>query len=283
MKRSATRPTGHLLMMVAIAALLALGCTRTNESASDPDAPRTKRGRLEFAKGLHSLRVGDKYVFRDVSQHFFLGGKEWHPPTDPDLAERINWCDTSPDPALEMLRCFSDASESYRYTYLLRMKGDEGEVTKLDEGLGSVWIDAEGHWLLFRKYYYNVVTDEKIAIKGMPGADDPDPPAPVQYVLGVSPDKKTVIGEYDLAADSKTGLGKLRIIDTVEGKVEIRLVSVAKYPWLKDHQDPANDIQPPPAASTRFVWKKDATGRDRLVEPELLGVWVRPTPPPEKK
>ncbi len=269
-----TRFTSIVIITIVFAILG--GCTSVSTDTSDKDANKTERGRLKFATGLHSLRIGDRYVYRDVSKAFFVKGNVWEPPEDKELANRINWCDTSPNPKVEILRCFSDSSEDYRYTYILRMKGDEPEVVRIDESLGSVWIDADGRWLLFRKMYYNVETDEQIAVKGMPFSDDKNGSAPVTYVLGVSPDKKTVIGSYDLSPDnSDAKLVKIWVIDTVTGDDQIRLVSLAKYPWLKDHVDPTNDIQPPPATSTKFVWKKDASGRDVLSEPELLGAFVR--------
>lgn len=261
-----------LIILFMIGLCLVLGCSRNNISETDKDAPKTERGRLKFAKGLHSLRIGDRYVFRDVTQYFFFEGKPWEPADDKTLADRINWCDTSPNPEVEILRCFSDASENYRYTYILRVKDDKPEVVKIDESLGSVWIDADGRWLLFRKFFQNVETDEKIPVKGMPFVDDPSGSAPVTYVLGVSPDKKTVVAGTDLAAPSSDPLltVTLRVIDTETGSTEARKVSLAKYPWLKDHEDPANNMQPPPAASTKFVWKKDSRGRDRLDVPEPL-------------
>lgn len=275
-----SRIAGDLHVLLIVASVLITGCTRSKVTESDPEAVQVQRGRLKFAKGLNSLRVGDSYVFRDVKQYFLVNDRGWHPPGDDSLAERINWCDTSPDTSLEMLRCFSDSSENYRYTYLVRMKGDQPEVVRIDEALGSVWIDAEGHWLLFRKFYYNVVTDESIPVKGMPFADDPVGSAPVTYVLGISPDKRTVIGSYDLAPEQKGGdsLVKLWNIDTESGTREIRFASIKRYPWLRDHQDPAGGVQPPPAASTKFVWKRDANGHDTLVEPELLGTFVRGQP-----
>ena len=116
----------------------------------------------------------------------------------------------------------------------------------------------------------------------MPFAEDETGSVPVQYVLGVSPDKGTVIGSYDLAPEEKNGekLVKLFNIDTVSGTREIRFTSLTKYPWLKDYEQPSKDIVPPPAVSKKFVWKKDAAGRDALAVPQLGAVFVRPTPKP---
>ncbi len=282
------KPSGiHDLMIVLLIGIVGvLGCTSTNRSETDPDAPKTERGRLKFAKSLHALRIGNSYAYRDVNQALFFNGTEWKPPGDEDLANRVGGCDASPDPKLEMLRCSGGFTESYRTTYLVRIKDDRPEVKKIDEdcGAGPMWIDMEGRWMLLQKCYYNVVTDEKIPVKGMPFTDDEMGSTPIQYVLGVSPDKKTVIGSYDLSPDEVKGdsLVKLFNIDTESGKREIRFASLKKYPWLNDHQNPSNDIVPPPAPSVKFVWKKDTKGRDVLVQPELLGVFVRKQPPANK-
>ncbi|HRI04043.1 MAG TPA: hypothetical protein PLL77_09895 [Pyrinomonadaceae bacterium] len=281
MRRSLT----DIFIVMIVGLAMVTGCTRTNESPVDKDAPNVERGRLRFSKGINALRIGDQYAFRDVTHYFFFNGKEWEPPGDPKLADRINWCDLSPNPDIEMLRCTSNASENYRYTYLIKISNDQPEVVKLDEGLGSVWINDEGHWLLFRKMYYNVVTGETIPVKGMPWADDPNSSSPVTYVLAISPDKRTVIGSYDLAPDDVNGdkLVKLWNIDTVSGTREIRFASLTKYPFLTDHEDPTTNILPPPAAQKKFVWKRDTSGRDLLVEPKLLGVFVRKPPTANKK
>jgi hypothetical protein len=258
------------LISLFVVLLSTAGCERTAVADNDSNAPQTVRGRLKIAKGLHSLRVGDRYAYRDVTQTLFFNDKPWAPADDPKLADRIGWCDTSPNPDLELLRCFGDATEDYATTYLIRVRNDQPEVKKIDEN-GSLWIDADGRWLLFGKSFYNVDTDETIPVKGMPFVDDPMGSRPIQYVLGVSPDKRTVIGAYDLAVSDqdKDPMGKLWVIDTVSGKSEIRLVSLKKYPWLRDHEDPRDDVIPPPATATKFAWKRGADGKDVLVVPEL--------------
>ena len=233
------------------------------------------------------LPAASRHTFSLLKDDFLLDGKPWIPAGDPELADRVGGCDTSPNPTVEVLRCSGGFTEDYRTTYIVRIKDDSPEVRKVDEdcGAGPVWIDADGRWMLLQKCYFNIETDEKTPVKGMPFTEDETGSTPVQYVLGISPDKKTVIGSYDLAADEKNGdsLVKLFNIDTVSGKREIRFASIKKYPWLRDHEDPADDIVPPPASSTKCVWKKDASGRDVLAEPELLGVFVRKQPPANKK
>ena len=273
-----------LVLITLLASIAIFACTRTESAATDDDAPKTVRGRLMFSKSLHALRIGDRYAYRDVTQSLFFDGKPWAPDKDKDLADRLGGCDTSPNPNIEMLRCSGGFSEGYRYTYLFRVKNNRPEIKKIDDdcGKGPMWIDTDGRWMLLQKCYYNVETDEKIPVKGMPFTEDDMGSVPIQYVLAVSPDKKTVIGSYDLAAEEKNGekLVKLFNIDTVAGTREIRFASLTKYPWLKDHEQPSVDIVPPPAAAKNFVWKKDAAGKDILVTPQLGGVFVRPTPKP---
>jgi hypothetical protein len=269
MWRRRLRITATLLSLIVVL-LGSAACERTAVADNDPNAPQTVRGRLKIAKGLHSLRLGDRYAYRDVTQTLYFNDKPWTPADDPKLADRIGWCDTSPNPDLELLRCFGDATEDYATTYIIRVRNDQPEVKKIDEN-GSLWIDSDGRWLLFGKSFYNVDTDETIPVKGMPFVDDPMGSRPIQYVLGVSPDKKTVIGSYDLAVSDqdKDPMVKLWLIDTVSGKSEIRLVSLNKYPWLRDHENPRDNVIPPPATATKFVWKRGADGRDVVVVPEL--------------
>ena len=35
---------------------------------------------------------------------FYVNGKKWSPKGDENLSKRINWCDTSPNPQVEILR-----------------------------------------------------------------------------------------------------------------------------------------------------------------------------------
>ena len=266
-------------ILIGVAASLA--CTTTNSSATDDDAPKTVRGRLMFTKSLHSLRIGDRYAYRKVGQYLFFDGKPWDPENDKDLADRIGGCDTSPNPNIEMLRCSGGFTDGYRTTYLIRVKDDRPELKKIDDdcGRGPAWIDMDGRWMLLQKCYYNVVTDEKIPVKGMPFTEDESGSVPVQYLLGVSPDKRTVIASYDLAPEEKNGekLVKLFVIDTVAGTRQIRYASLTKYPWLKDHEQPSDGVVPPAPAGKNFVWNKDSSGRDMLVVPVLGSEFKRQT------
>ena len=256
----------NLSTALLILSAFALGCGSSYTGVNDSDN-KVERGRLKFAKSAIDLNTGTDPIYRKVRQYFFVDGKQWTPEGDEHLAERINWCDTSPNPKVEILRCFGDSSEQYGTTYILRMRGDKPEIQKIDEGTGSVWTDDDGRWLLFRKLFLNVETGERVEVKGMPFADYEEGSAPVQYVVGVSPDRKTVVAMPDSAAHSKGAEDFLTlwIIDAETGRVEKREVSFTKNPWLKDYKQPENGVQPPPAASKKMVWAKDQQGKLRLV------------------
>ena len=98
---------------------VALGC---HYSGSNDRESKVERGRLKFAKCAIDINTGKDPIYRDVEQKVFVNGREWSPSGDQKFAGKLNWCDTSPNPRVEILRCFGDASENYDTTYILRMK-----------------------------------------------------------------------------------------------------------------------------------------------------------------
>lgn len=240
----------NLSILIIVCLFLVLACGGSSIGKNNG----VERGRLKYDFG------------------FYVNGKRFSPKGDENLSKRINWCDTSPNPKVEILRCFSDASEHYANTYILRMKGDEVDIQKLEEGLGSVWINDDGKWLLFRKFFYNVETSERIEVKGMPWADEKDSSAPVQYVIAVSPDMKTVVAMLDSVPkmEGEEEFISLRIIDTETGNMDVRKTSYTRNRWLKSYKQPENDFQPPPEPQKHFVWERSADGRDKIVVPILL-------------
>src|ERR1700742_4728354 len=142
----------NLSMVLLILLVFALGCGSSYKGVNDADT-KVERGRLKFAQSVIDLHTGTAPIYRSVRPSFFVNGRQWTPAGDEHLADRINWCDTSPNPKIEILRCFGDSSEQYNTTYILRMKDDKPEVQKIDEGTGSVWTDDDGRWLLFRKLF----------------------------------------------------------------------------------------------------------------------------------
>jgi hypothetical protein len=256
------RNQNNLLIGLLTLAAFALGCGSSYKGVNDADT-RVERGRLRFTQSVIDLHTQTAPIYRHVQPNFFVNGRRWSPAGDEKLADRINWCDTSPNPKVEILRCFGGAGENYSTTYILRMKDDQPELQRIDEGTGSVWTDEDGRWLLFRKLLLNVETGEKMEVRGMPFADDKVASAPVQYVVGISPDRKTIVAMPDGATrrEGAEDFLTLWIIDAETGGVEKRKVSFTKNPWLKDHEGPENNIQPPPAASKKFQWVKDRQGK----------------------
>lgn len=240
----------NLSILFAFWLLLTLGCGDGSSSKEN----KVERGRLKFA--------GFK---------FYVNDKKWSPPDDKDFAEKVNWCDTSPNPDVEILRC-PGGSGNYDTTYILRMKDDKPEVQKIDEGLPNVWTGEDGHWLLFSKFYVNVETGEKINLKVNRhdgGAENKIYPLGVG---GVSPDLKTVVeipNGFD-AKDRAADAVPIQIIDVETGIVVERKVSLTKHRWLTKSALPRDDVQPPPEPSRYFVWEKGADGKDKLVVPPAL-------------
>jgi hypothetical protein len=266
-----------LSILFVVWLFLTLGCGSA-ASGDSSNERKTERGRLKFVISAISIHSNTTSYFRSVHSSFYVDGKEWSPEGDKDFAERFDGCDTSPNPNVEILLCYSGFGEVPKATYILRMKNDKPEVKKVEAGNECTWIDDDGRWLLFKKLYYNVETDEQIPVKGMPFADDEYGSSPVTYVRGVSPDKKTVVAIFDNLPRTETKDGKegteefmtLWIVDTESGAMEKRKVSFTKNPWLADHKQPYDDIVPPPETSKSFVWKRGADGKDRLVVPQLL-------------
>lgn len=238
----------NLSILFAFWLLLTLGC---GDGAKEN---KVERGRLKFA--------GFK---------FYVNGKKWSPPDDKDFADKVNWCDTSPNPNVEILRC-PGSQLNYDVTYILRMKDDKPEVQKIDEGLPSIWTGEDGHWLLFSKFFVNVETGEKIDLKINPHNGGKENTTYPLGVGGVSPDLKTIVeipNGFD-AKDRAADAVPIWIVDVETGKAEERKVSLTKNSWLTKHKDPQNDIQPPPEPSKYFVWEKGADGKDKLIVPQLL-------------
>lgn len=273
--------TLNLIFIFVLGLVFVIGCGGSSGASSpddDADARVNQRGRLKFVIGATSIHTNTRSIYRSVHSQFYFDGKEWSPENEPDFAERFQACDTSPNPEIEVLLCGSGFGETPKSTYILRVKNDKPEVKKVEAGNDGTWIDDDGRWILFKKLFYNIETDEQIPVKGMPFADDEYGSSPVQYVLGVSPDKKTVVTIFDSIPRTKTENGKegtekfltLWIVDTEKGEFEKRRVSFTKNSWLGDHQQPYDDVIPPPVTWKKFVWKKDKDGKDRLVVPQLL-------------
>jgi hypothetical protein len=257
----------NLSLVLFIGMFFTLGCAGEYKNIADADAPKVERGRLKFAKSVKYLNIGWIPVYHEVRQGIFVSGQSWSPDGDNDFARKLYWCDTSPNPAVEVLICYDTPRENQQSTFILRMKNEQPELQRIDESQ-SFWVDADGRWLLFKKLFLNVENGEKIEIKGLSNADRNDG-ADIPNVIAISPGRQTIITLPDRIAKKEGGeeFLTLRIIDAASGKTEQRKVSFTKNPYLEDSGGGAanGSHRAIPGASKKIVWEKDAQGREQPV------------------
>ncbi len=274
-------------LIFGVLLILLLGCG-SYKSINTPGKGDVERGRLKFLKGAADFYVAGKLISRGVKPALYVNGEEWSPEDAPNFAGKLDWCDTSPNTGIEILRCFGGYADHFETVYILRMKNDEPELQKfvessltfpvLDSEMASdyvfynnIWINDEGRWLLFHEFYLNVETGERIAVKKISPGDGKESFVAPYKVIGISPDMKTIVEKYDnmIYSEAAESFIKIEITDTETGKIETGKLNLTKNPWLTDFQKPANHIQPPPAASKYFVWAKGADGKDQITAPEI--------------
>lgn len=212
-------------------------------------------GRLAFAKemvGGHAAR-----------QMLLFDGEVWAPSADRSFVDQnFTWCDVSPNPNVEALRCYGNGGK----TYVVTVSGGAPKLTALDEGLGIAWIDDDGKWMLGQKRFYNVETGEESPVQGISEG------VPVaNYLLGVSPDRRTVLFAAPLRISGQPELYYvLEIIDVTTGQRTKKKVDITKYPWVAP--DPKSTFAPDGrrAASKHLEWKQDASGAWVLAVPEVI-------------
>jgi len=254
------------------------------------DTEEVKSGRLKFVETLKYGSVGTHgsqgwYV---SDRNFYVNGESWSP--SGIKVKDIAGCDSSPNQAVEALKCydFQDQKES---VHILRMKADKPEwVTASDadyrggKNLGE-WV-GEGHWLIYKDYYFNVETSEKRNIKGLPDF-------PEEYYRATSPDLGTIVYEetgfntrYDLppGADLEKerakqyklfyehidkGIAGFWLIDANTGKVTLLELKKEKYDWLRWDQKKFHSRSDWLAYfQKQLVWEKDKSGKYQLAYPK---------------
>jgi hypothetical protein len=272
------------LLNFAIATIILL--TLVLACSSKTKTEEFKSGRVKYVETLKFGPAGTHgmegwYV---TDRNFYVNDRRWSP--DNIKVKDIGSCDPSPNSSVEALKCtsYADMKES---VFILRMKDNQPEwVTASDSPYGSgenrgQWV-GDGHWLLFREYYFNVSTSEQKPIKGLP--DDPG-----NYVRAVSPDLKTIIYEeycfttrFDLPRDKSrdadiekqchlsnehvaNGIVAFWLIDTDTGAVKILELKKENYPTLDRSKISENDFNR--NFQKILVWKKDENGKDQLVSP----------------
>jgi hypothetical protein len=275
--------TLNFALPVMILALVILACGGKTETEE------VKSGRLRFVQTLNYGSVGTHggqgwYV---SDSHFYVNDDTWSP--DGIKVKDIGGCDASPNKTVEALKCydFADQKES---VHILRMKADKPEwITASDsdyqggKNLGE-WV-GDGHWLIYKDYYFNLETSEKREIKGLPDF-------PKNYFRATSPDLDAIVYEetcfvprYDLppgaSVEKETdkqcklhqehldkGIAAFWLIDARTGTVKILELRKDKYDWLtwkqeqfRSRSDWLDYFQ------KQLVWEKDKKGKYQLSYP----------------
>jgi hypothetical protein len=282
MKRSSLKTTNinaaiRLILPLIILTIIGFGC---GESKTD----EVKSGRLKYVETLRYGSVGSHgsqgwYV---DNRQFYVNDNEFTP--DGIKTEDIGDCKISPNPAVEVIKCYSYRNEQIReLDYLLRIKDNQPEWIAINDA-SDIWV-GDGRWLLFKDFYFNVETLERKEIKGLPDH-------PKKYFMAASPDLETIIyeencsmGLYNLETREKipnklldercekhyeggiyNGVAAYWLIDAKTGNVKILELKLDKYPSL---------IRPSPPGENResnfkkmVVWEKDKNGKDQLVAPK---------------
>lgn len=246
-----------------------------------------KSGRLEYIEYLRFGPAGTHgskgwYV---NERELKVNGYRWHP-KEIDLKNIV--CEESPSQAVEALKCRSYESDK-QVIYIIRMKADQPELVKASE-FGRVegndsgsWAD-DGHWLLFRNYYFNVETSEKKEVKGLPGEVD-------KCFIVAAPDLETIIYRdncYDFVWDEsgevvnmdeykkhydksqerqKNGIAAFWLIEAKTGEVKILELKIQDYPFA-ENPSPYLTVERLKEFKSKLVWEKDKNGKDRLVYPK---------------
>ena len=272
------------IILLFVGVLITLGCKGcTVVGRNDPEALQVERGRFKVIRTRVESH-SEFFPYRKIEQKIYFDGKEWIPDIpDKNYADGIEEkfgdrasCSTSPNPNVEVLLC-GDHEDRTTSTYVLRIKNDQPEAQFISSGLSYVWIDDDGRWLLNKQFYYNIETDEKIAVKGISYAEDETAEYDrddglshylFEYVVAVSPDKKTIIGMLDHKPIKKGAeeFLTLDVIDAETGNVKKQTINFTKNRWLKvEEKDAVSDLPPPSETSKHFVWKKDANGKDQPI------------------
>ncbi len=285
MKKSRLKTTNinaaaRLILPLVILVTIVLGC---GESKTD----EVKSGKLKYVETLQYGSVGTHgsqgwYV---SDRKFFVDGKSWSP--DGIKTKDLGNCDSSPNEAVEALKCRSYI-DSKQQIHILRMKNGKPEWLTISGASGDsdagIWV-GEGHWLLFKDFYFNVETSERREIKNLPDY-------PKDNFMAASPDLETIIYEESCLMslyDSETreeipnkllderckkyydggiykGVAAYWLIDAKTGDVKILELKEDKYPSLKRPGLPGENRES--NFKKMVVWEKDKNGKDQLVAPK---------------
>lgn len=248
-------------------------------------------GRLKYVKTLKQGAVGTHgsqgwYV---SDRKFYVNGKKWSP-EKMDVSEALAGCEADPNEAIEALKCTS-FEDNVETVYLLQMKDDKPDWAILYrenyiEGRGKSsgeWTN-DGKTVIFKDYYYHVLTGEKQEIKGLPDY-------PQDYFRATSPDLEMIVyqgiyfnGFGDAAGEvernrqkvyadferfSKNKLEVLWIVEAKTGATKFVELSRDKYDWLVwDNQKFAKRADWLKFYQSQIGWEKDQDGKYQFVAPK---------------
>lgn len=257
--------------------------------ASETNYEETKSGRLKFVKTLKYGSVGSHgsqgwYV---SDRNFYINDKSWKPPNISDVHDAIADCEQSPNLEIEVLKCtsFKDMKET---SYILRIsEGNPLWETAMSGNYQSnknkgEWVN-DGKYLLFKDYYYNVQTGEKIEIKGLPDY-------PSERFRATSPDLSVILYEGDcFYADDVTAevdarriatckdsnknqelkMSTFWLVEVKTGETKIFRLSREKYDWLYYNSGKNyNKDGWLKFFQQQLVWEKDKDGKYQLTSPK---------------
>ena len=271
-----------LALLILLLVILACGGKTETEEV--------KSGRLKFVKTLNYGSVGTHgsqgwYV---SDQKFYVNDESWSP--GGIKVKDIAGCDASPNKAVEALKCydFADQKES---VHILRMKADKPEwITASDSdyrggnNLGE-WV-GDGHWLIYKDYYFNVETSEKeklkaclIFLKSIFAQPRPIWERLFMKKLVLTPGmicrpaptlKKKERNNTKLFYDHiDKGIAAFWLIDATTGKATILELKKDKYDWLRWKQEKFHSKSDwLDYFRKQLVWEKDKSGKYQLVYPK---------------
>lgn len=268
--------------MFALAIML--GCNLLGETKTT----ERHRGRLKFVETLRYGNVGTHgskgwYV---INKEFYFNEQKISPP------EEMDGCDASPNETVEAFNCYV-FKESRVLVYVVRNKDDKPDWIKIydDESIKSSgknlgeWADEiDGKWLIFKDFLFNILSDEKREIKGLPDY-------PENHFRAVSPDLNTIVYEGSCFygfTDAPEPLKKLRekkcqeteklypnklinlwLIDVKTGEAKFIEVSREKYDWLIWEQEKYSARKDwLKLFQQKLTWEKDQNGKFQLVFPK---------------
>jgi hypothetical protein len=272
-----------ILFFSLLVAFLACGAQKTMTE-------ETKSGRLSFIKtrNIATTLEGHEDGWAVSRQDFYINGRPWSP--DRIKVLDIVDCEISPNLTVEAFKCYTFAGGTRETVYILRMNGDkpewvtasdiEFEFAQVSSNLGE-WV-GEGHWLLFRDYYFNVEDSRQTPIRRLPEY-------PGYYFRAASPDLGTIIYEefcfekrFDLPPGgtrdeeiskqcklskehAEKGILAFWLIDAASGKVRLLELNKQKYPQFVEVSNARRDSLT--VFQKMLVWQKDRAGKDHLVYP----------------